>query len=253
MQVMQGQRTHHRPTFANGARPARRLVPLVLAACIAVFVSPAARGSIVEYQYQGVITSADPSSGVAVGTPFTGTFSYDKDLAAPWISIEGSNQYFSGYSEPFGGKADASGLSLSVAGQPAWSSPGGIEVAVSQIDFAGQYGYPSSPMSRLNFSNGNVGSPERSVSLTLSNPTSAVLHSLALPGSVNLSDFPIAQLLVTQDPTTPQTKMYLAGRIQSLTEVQVPEPALTTVLSLVAAGWLARRKARAGRGESKVS
>jgi hypothetical protein len=80
----------------------------------------------------------------------------------------------------------------------------------------------------------------------LTNPTQALFPSLAVPSVLNLANFPLAQLEVSE-LTNPGSKMLYAGTIDSLVEIPAPEPAHTILLSLVAIGWFARRS------ESQVS
>jgi len=226
---------------------------LALVAGIVNVMGAGASGAIVEYDYQGIITSVGAASGIAPGTRFSGTFAYDTDVKNPAISIEGTNQYFSGVSDSFpGSKADSSGLSLTVGDQHVYSSQGGLEIGVNEIEYAGQYGLDSSPMTRLTFSNGNVSNPSLAVSLELSNPTSAVLHSLALPSRVSLADFSQAQLLVVGNPGSAQSQTLYMGTIESLRESTVPEPALATLLGVAAAGWMARRNSRPRSAKPQV-
>ena len=94
------------------------------------------------YEFSGVINSADPSTGAAAGTPFTGTFTYDA-AEVPSLNgpiIEGSHQYTFGKladnTEP-GLVPDASNFSVQVGGQSVFSFRGGITAGVSELEFPG--------------------------------------------------------------------------------------------------------------------
>ncbi len=207
-------------------------------------MSPTLSGAVIEYQYSGTITWADPSTGIAAGSPFSGTFAYDTSITQPAISIEGSNQYFSGSSGGAfpGGGANGSGLSLAVDGHSMYSTQAGLQVGVSEIEYAGQYGYQSSPQTHVTVSNGNLSDPSLAVSLNFGNSTSAVLHSLAIPSAINLADFNQAQLTV--DDNSAVGKPLYTGTIDLLSPAPVPEPSFVSVLGVVAAGWVARKKGR---------
>ena len=61
------------------------------------------------------------------------------------------------------------------------------------------------------------------------------------PSTLNLADFPVAQLSVSE-LTNPGTKILYAGTIDSLEEFPVPEPACATLFSLAAIGWFVRTR-----------
>jgi hypothetical protein len=199
--------------------------------------SPAARGSVITFEYGGVITSADPSIGFTPGERFSGTFSYDPSLPTPAISIEGSNQYFAGHSTTFADStaSDGAGLTFDVNGTPAYVHTGGVQVDVAQVQYSGQYGYQTGPYSTVGVTNEGVDGSNGVISLSFKNPSAAVLGSLALPTSLSLASLPVAQLVVTGNAGSPQSTQLLTGTIDSL--AVVAEPASVAVwLGLVGVG-----------------
>jgi hypothetical protein len=242
-------------TMTPKAAPNRLALELGLMATLIVILNVAAHGEPIRYEYGGVITSADPSTGVAPGTRFSGRFTYDP-AARPsdGIMIEGSNQYISGHSvnDP-GSIADGSELTLQIGGRTVLANPGGVQVAVAEIEYPGQWGYrnasgdPANPYTRVSISNENVDGGPLQVAVGLMNPTRSVFGSLAPPTSLNLADFPQAQLNVTE-LTNPGVKTLYTGTVDSLVEIPAPEPAWATVLCLTAIGWFARSLRHQRRG-----
>jgi hypothetical protein len=226
---------------------------LGLIVSLIAFSDVATHAASIRFGYGGVITSADHSTGVLPGMRFSGTFTYDS-AAKPSgeLRIEGSNQYIYGRSENFPGSvADGSGLALQAGGQTVLANPGGVQVAVTEIENPGQYGYrdaggnPAGPSTTVTISNENIDGGPLRVSLSLSNPTRSVFGSLAPPTALSLTDFSQAQLSVTE-LTNPGSKSLYTGTIDSLQEIPAPEPALTTLLCLAALGWFTRSHHRQG-------
>ena len=228
-----------------------------LAMCIGIFTAghsafhEAARGSPIAYQYSGVITQADSSTGIALGTPFSGTFSYDPEKPSSGLAIEGFSQLNFGVSTTSPGSvADGSGINLQIGGQTILANPGGLAIATYEIDIPGDQDRlgPSGshdPYTTVVISNSQVvdtkPSPGR---LNLTNPAVGLGNSI---NPLSLANFPDAQLSVTLASASGTQTLY-TGTIDSLVETAVPEPTVASLLCLAAIGWLVRN-----RHERKVS
>ncbi len=225
-------------------RPVQSLA--LLAALIAIF-DTAAQASPIQYQYGGVITQAGPSTGVAPGTPFSGTFSYDPANLSGGSGFEGFSSANYGLSTAWPDSvAGGSGITLQIGGQTILANPGGVAIATYESDSPGQYGKvdafgnPASPYTTVVISNSLVDTSPLQVSLNLSNPTRGLSDSLY---PYNLAEFPDAQLNVTLS-TNPGAAPLYTGTIDSLVELTVPEPVFATVLCIVSIGWFARTRRR---------
>src|SRR3954463_8251486 len=186
----------------------RMLRPYLTLSLLALFATSAAAVPI-QYEYSGVISTADPSTGVAPGTRFTGTLAYDPGKDVVWLGYEGHQQYYYGKiaGNP-GSVADGSGLTLQIGGRTILADQGGVLVGVSESEYPGQWGYrdangnPAGPYTQLSISDGDT------VSLNLSNPSRSVFGSLAPPSWLSLADFPQAQLNVTESTDPGQRTLY---------------------------------------------
>ena len=224
-----------------------RFAPWLKAAVLLLAVSSAAasHAAPITFQYGGVITSADPSTDVALGTRFSGTFTYDPNAKAFVLSdLAGMNQYSFGRTLANDQSAsDGTGLTLQVGGKTVLANQGGVTVGVTNAEYGGVNGPGSiSLLSRIGVSNGELGHNSIEASLELQNTTRLLLASLAPPTSINLADFPSATLLVMGNAATPQESTLYTGTIDTLT--MVPEPASTMLLCLSAAVCLARSRRR---------
>jgi hypothetical protein len=221
--------------------------PAALALVLAMGgLTAGANASPITYEFGGTITSAAPATGVAPGTRFSGSFTYDP-AATPTgaISFEGSLQTLYGQVESSPGSVpDASGIRLQVGTTPVYDGRGGLQVAVSEID--GKYGYhdadgnPVPPHMVVDISNGNVDDHTLLVALTLNNPGRAPLDSLNPPTSLSLADFPLATITI-DDRVDPGSVALFTGTVDTLNAV--PEPS-TALFFLAAAplGWLLRAR-----------
>ncbi len=226
---------------------------LVLSAVLSV---PAfrAQASPIEYTYSGVIDSAAASTGVAAGTRFSGTFTYDPDVKPPGLDIEGHHQYGYGFTGQPGSAPDGSGLTLMVGDQTVLPNPLGVEVSVDELEYAGQWGYkdgngqPAGPSTTVSVSNNNINNSTASqavrVSLNLTNPTQSVFGSLDPPQSLRLGDFPVAKLNVTEF-TYPGSMTLYTGTIDTLTAHPVPEPGVVAFFVVLGGAIVARSAGRA--------
>jgi hypothetical protein len=207
----------------------------------------------IQFEYGGVITSADPSTGVAPGTRFSGTIAYDPAVKVPYMVYEGFSEYLYGDAAHFSGAiADGSRLTLQIGARTVLANPGGVEVAVSEIEYPGQPGYGATPSTNVNISNGDIGGSPLRVVVDLMNPNRAVFGSLDPPKALNLPDFPRATLDVT-DSTHPSVEPLYTGTIDSLVEIPAPEPACVTLVCLSAIGWFARSARRPQACSARVS
>jgi hypothetical protein len=214
---------------------------VLLAVGLALALAPGSHADVIHYEYSGVISWADPSTGVAAGTPFSGTFAYDP-ASQGGLSIEGLTQYISGYAQTFpNSHPDGSGLTLEVGGTPIYSLAGGVQVGVENFQYAGQYGFAPSPLTSIGITNENVDDGPLTVWLGLTNPNRSLLDSVQLPATLNLADFPQATLDVVGNASAPHSGALYEGTIDTLS-ITVPEPAFVTLLGIVGAGWLARSR-----------
>src|SRR5262249_18811247 len=125
-------------------RPLRRSA--FRAGIAAVFVLGAdapGRAALIRYEYSGTITWAAPGTGIAPGTPFSGTFAYDPASKPVSQMLEGSSQYYYGLSPTWSSAplTDGTGITLQVGGKPVLADSGGLIVRVTEQQVAGQWGY----------------------------------------------------------------------------------------------------------------
>jgi hypothetical protein len=114
--------------MAPRAVPGRLVKKLGLMTALIVIENLEVSAAPIRYEYGGVITAADPSTGVAPGTRFSGTIAYDPAEQPPAMMIEGMNEYFYGLGAHFSGAmADGSGLTLQIGGRTVLANPGGVQ------------------------------------------------------------------------------------------------------------------------------
>lgn len=200
-----------------------------LSTCIAAaFWLTAAEAAPVSFEYSGTITSADPSTGVAAGTPFSGTFTYDPAAQIGGVTFEGYYTNLFDRSTP-----DTSNLTLNVGGHT-FSNTNGLSIVEQYQPF------PVAPPTITSMTV-QTSSPQLLTSLTLQG-TSMLASNLDDAGSlVNvlpLSNFSQANLQVG-DRASGRGETLLAGTITSLTPV--PEPSTLALPLLVGAGLTVRR------------
>ncbi len=224
-----------------------------------LFAASTSHAAPIMYEYGGVITSADSSTGVAPGTRFSGMFTYDPEHKTSGTGMgEGFRSYYYGLSYVGRTPTDGSGITLQIGGQTVLANPGGVQVEVSERDYPGQQVFnrgvsaPDGPFTRLSVSTENLGAA-RLIDLEMTNLTRSVFGSLAPPTVLNLVDFPDARLSVHESYYS-QSKILYTGTIDTLTVV--PEPACATVLCATV-GFLAYhhrrpRSARQRRGHGSV-
>jgi hypothetical protein len=222
-------------------RPIDRLAIVCASAATFFAASQTAvtRADPIRYEFGGVITSADPSTGVTAGTRFDGEFTYDS--AAPVVDPLASTEGQIGY----GNFTGASGMILNVGGQQVFD--------VNSLGLVVDYGpkYSQTPtaqdpaMTKLIIEGMT---DQAGVSLTLTNPSRSVFPPYPLPTSILApSDFPQAQLLVI-DRETGSAGTLFSGTIDTLILTPVPEPGtLASVFVIIAALALRERLKRSDR------
>ncbi|AMV37618.1 hypothetical protein [Planctomyces sp. SH-PL62] len=241
------------------ARTNRRTLILRFAPVLLLIAVPAAAAPI-RYDFGGVLTQAEASTGVAPGTRFTGSFTYD-DAALPVQSFEYPNsrgdfaQYVFGAHRLPDGSTDGSGIELRIDGGPTVRSEGDLTID-SWSTMRPEY--RPSPAIELHirsdlpdYSKG----PDYGVSIFLEGQQRVVWPGDPVPADLALSDFPKAKVYLLGrlperpdgwlgEPPSPDSNVQLAvGEIDFLTATPVPEPAWTVAALLGAAAWAARRRA----------
>ena len=215
----------------------------------AAFPESVVHAGAFRYEYGGVITSADLSTGFVPGARFEGTFTYDptSQIVQPTYMIEGHLGY--------GLFGKPSEMTLSVAGRQVFAS--------DRFGVAVEYGpaYVVTPTAedpartRVDI----TGATDRGVAtLSLSNPGRSVFPPYPMPTAFSLDDFPLRQFSFV-DPTNHQLPLF-SGTVDSLTALQVPEPkALATFVAALVYGYRrrpgssSRRRANSRRGPRVVS
>lgn len=220
-------------------RPIDRLaiVGAIAATFLAASQTAVSRADPIRYEFGGVITSADPSAGLAVGTRFDGTFTYDPSapVVEPTYLIEGQIGYSPG----------ASGLTLSVDAHQVFES-NSLELVV---DYGPKYSATPTPqdpaMTKLIIEGMT---DQAGVSLTLTNPSRLVFPTSPIPTSTfSLSDFPQTHFLLT-DRASGSGETLFGGTIDTLLLAPVPEPGtLASVFVMIVAVALRQRLKRADR------
>ena len=204
-------------------------VSAALATLFLAFPTADSRADPIQYDFGGVITSADPSTGVAVGSRFDGTFTIDPTapVTAALLMFEGHIGY---------GMFSNSAITLFAGGNQFFSSN---SVGLT-VDYGPKFSATPSAQDPAFTSVGILGQTDQlGLTLTLTNPSQSVFPGYPMPTAFPLSDFPQASLSLIDRETL------LGGTIDTLIPVPVPEPS-SLALFVVTIGVLAFRKARAG-------
>jgi hypothetical protein len=214
----------------------------IAALVLAVSTGTSALAMPITYEYGGMITSADSSTGVAPGTRFSGTFTYDPKNITGGVSDTGDQgALFFGNIPGWPSHPtipDGTGLSLHVGGHPVDLQQGGLVVDTNASESPGGQGYGAAtglvgPFTVIDVSNTYGHENPIKVTLDLKNPTNFVPAS-----PLTLAAFPAATLFVTSDAAGSPSRTLYSGTIDSVTVV--PEPASAVLLCVATAGWLAR-------------
>ena len=206
-----------------------------------------ARGAAIRYEYGGTITSADSTTGVAPGSRYSGTFTYD-----PNASVANPSVLKSPAPDP-----TASALTFTAGGKLVYSQEMGVRLSVNQVNDFHQASAHTPGHTDLTITNLDpLGNSPFSVALKLANPGKAVYASLDPPLPLNLGDFTSASLSVGNAAK----KTLYSGTLDTLklvpilvavtdpSPIPVPEPgALAAWLGLsgVASAWLVRGRRKA--------
>ena len=207
------------------------LVWPVLVTLLVISWCPPSEAEPIRYAYGGVITTADPSTGIVAGTRFDGTFTYDPaaPVTDPLPSIEGQIGYGS-----FGGP---SGLVLNVGGHQFLE----VRNLGLTVDYGPKYlPTPSAQDPAMTGVSVLAMTDQYAVTLSLTNTNREVFPPSPIPTSFSLDDFPVRQLLVV-DRASHGGVTLLGGQIDTLTPLPVPEPTPLATILVVTGGLAFRR------------
>jgi hypothetical protein len=214
---------------------------LALVAC-----GPAgAEASAVTYQFGGVVTSGDPSEGIAAGMRFSGTFSLDPQELSRGYGFKGDQSYSVAPTVSPASEA----MTVSFAGGPTFTLlPGSLGVSVWEPGLSG-WGSPSGkPLTGTDLTISGTLPGGIPINLDLFNPGQTLDPTLAVPSPIRLGDYPTAQLQGLAPSNSfkvaPGTPVFV-GTITSLEPMATPEPTPLLILGPALAGWLALRRSRA--------
>ncbi len=237
-------------THDDRGRRSRALFLLVI--LFPFCVATAAHAAPIRYEFGGVITSAPPGSGVNPGERFSGTFTYDPDKPnGPAMVVEGLSTVTYGQYTGYPPVGDGAGMTIEVNGQSITNGLASLAITHSWPAYPLQ---PGPLSSSVRIFSGTEGNDVTGISLVFTRPESSIPTTDPLPQVLHLSDFSTANLsITTAGPFIPEDPpAYTAGTIDTLREVPVPEPALTTSLCLVAISLIARYGASARFKDGKA-
>ena len=219
-------------------QPSLQFLGLALSLGLGLIGATESQAALSRYEYGGVITQADPSTGVAVGTRFTGTFAYDPINPPRNVNlIPEVATYLYGLAAGTGASPDASGLTAQVGGQSIYNQPGGLQVQPSHYSYAVD---TTAAKTMVEVASGDYrDNTQINARLRFANTEQAVYPGYAPPLALNLTDFNSARFLIQQVQGTTATVLY-AGTIDTLT--QVPEPATWLFLAAGVGTYLIRHR-----------
>ena len=221
-----------RAPLSRALRSLGRAVGAGVALSLAAAPSSAA---VMRYSFGGSITAADPSTGVAVGTPFSGTFTYDptgpQDYSEPRAYIPEAPIY------QFARSTSGADLAASVGGNPVFGQAAKLDITVQgPYSFMGP-GDPQGLVIESGLDPSHVGS---SVKLSFLNANHPLPFRYSLPQSFGLDDFTSATFSISG----PDGKALYEGAITSLTPEPTPEPSTLAILATAGGFALARSRPR---------
>lgn len=184
----------------------------------------------IRYQFGGVVVHADSSTWVTPGSRYSGTLTYDPDLATKTASVDWNQGFDLG---------PLSGMTVDINGRRVYSVQGGLQLGVAQYpqDHGGS-GLP--PSTHLSF---RVADDLEGVApfLVLRNLDRWVLPGLIPPTALSLTDFPDGGFVLSRNPGG--LTLY-QGTLDTLTAIPVPEPTTAALILIGAAGWRVVRRRR---------
>ena len=239
--------------MSHACEPCRAARGSVLACVLTLVMTSVGRGGPTTYRYDGLITRADASTGVDVGTKFVGSFLYDLGKGpTSVVDVAGGRTYEFGAITPPPVTDSSCGLSATVGGQSVLERWGNVSLSVFGPGAFGDG--PGSPQTYLSIgASGSSGPGAISVQLLFLNTERVVYPTFDAPGSINLDDFTVARFEVVQDLGRGRYQTLYEGVIDSLAAGAnpsiVPEPASALLLGTAAGATLLlgrrRRVARA--------
>ena len=187
----------------------RRLGSGIVAAAALVGMGGPVMAAQVSYVISGEVAfvvdgSGTPDlSGVAVGVPFQGSFTYDTGM----VATVGSPPFSQTYEQP--APIAPLGLSVTVLGHSFSAGDGtALELTVDD-DVADAFRLVSGDVAEQ-------GALVESLTLTLEDAAGAVFSGLAIPGALSLGGFTLAEVGLLLDPGDPVTGVEMTLEIQSL-------------------------------------
>jgi hypothetical protein len=233
--------------FSFSRRCLRPFAAAGLAVTIVILSASTTQAAPIEFHYSGTITSADAGTGIAVGSHFDGTFTYDPQTDPQTMFIENARNYAFGQPNhmPTAAPPDTSAASLWIGGSSIFSHQGGLSMQVQEVGRGDPYN--PNPQTNLNITSYDPNS-RMSVGVLLGNPGRGVLGSLDVPTSINFADFPVSTITISHWDPVQKVVLYDRGTIDSLTQVgvtTVPEPASVALwLGFAASAWAVRARSR---------
>jgi len=195
----------------------RALWSTALTTVIFISLDATAQAVPVRYEFGGSLVFADPSTAVGPGTRFTGSFVYDPAEGTISAAVFQQTEFLFG---------QTSSLSVQVAGQPVYSSQGNLGMGIATF-------WPETILVLRQPDNQDGISPFlefRNIGGHL------VIFPSLPPTSLSLSDFPYTGFFLSPNPGG---QTLYQGTIDTL--IAVPEPGMTTIILLLAAGCICRR------------
>lgn len=205
---------------------------IALTALLLVAPGVTTRAEPVQYEYGGVITAAGPSTGVAPGTRFDGTFTYDPSSQVLYPTFVYEGHTGDGiHSEP-------AAWILNVGGHQVFES----NLIGIVVDYGPKFSSTPSAQDPAMTAVSVVGMTDQlGITLKLTNPSRSVFPPTPIPASFSLDDFPERQLWLI-DRASHRGETLFGGTIDTLTPV--PEPTTLSSFLVVIGGMALRHRLR---------